>query len=125
MTHDRFVRWYGALVISVALTWRSALLVISGAPLDVSAAVFGIGLGVLPFATLASLAHRVRARWVLILSASTALLLDVAVALAVLLGRSSNRWRRTTPRPDRNSRRDGAGCDAYRTSVSRRARTST
>lgn len=89
MTQDRFARSYGPVVIGLAVAWRSALLFACGTPLNFGATVFGIGLGVLPFAALTLLARRVRAKWVLKAGAAAALLVDVCAALLVLLGRSS------------------------------------
>jgi hypothetical protein len=86
VTDPRFVTRYRIAVLGAGTICRLLILWHEGVRHPVEGVVYGLGLGLLPYAALAALAGLVRTRWVMVLAAVSVLGID---ATAFVGARSS------------------------------------
>jgi hypothetical protein len=79
VSDERFLSSYRVAVVAAGLVVRGVILNLWGARYALEAVVFGLGIGLLPYAALAVLARRLRVRWVLVSAGAAVLALDFGV----------------------------------------------
>ena len=89
MTAECFIRRYRIAVLAVGAAWRLFVLWPAGARYPLEAVVYGLGLGLLPYAALAFLPQFIGTRWVLVAAAIAVLGIDVAAFVAAQSSESS------------------------------------
>lgn len=89
MTAECFIRRYRIAVLAVGAAWRLFVLWPAGARYPLEAVVYGLGLGLLPYAALAFLPQFIGTRWVLVAAAIAVLGIDVAAFVAARSSSSS------------------------------------
>jgi hypothetical protein len=89
VTDPRFVTRYRIAVLGAGTICRLLILWHEGVRHPVEGVVYGLGLGLLPYAALAALAGLVRTRWVMVLAAVAVLGIDATAFVGARSGASS------------------------------------